>query len=254
MLSVTDRKKPSHVTLRPTQSRGKHSYNTYMQCCSMHKSILHQNVKLTRLLYTIFYEHLPRILWVPRFAENRELACHFFSYESVSKDQRLKFMSLPSLPLSFPPARSSSGHDVAVAATDGRGRTRTGPRGQGKEGGPSLYRNPFQQIGVEVSARGRKPRGDLEIVKRELREQEVKFLHKFKSRHTLAWGRHNIQEETSVMAVLFGKNSSLLEMFDRHASQTKILRSVFLLLRYFLRGEKKRSGREGENINDRRAT
>ena len=81
---------------------------------------------LTRLLYTTFYEHLPRILWVPRFAENRELACHFFSYESVSKDQRLKFMSLPSLP----PARSS-GHDVAVAATDvdgagGRGRAAKG--------------------------------------------------------------------------------------------------------------------------------
>ena len=95
---------------------------------------------------------------------------------------------------------------------------------------------------------GRKPRGDLEIVKRELREQEVKFLHKFKSRHTLAWERHNMQEETSVMAVLFGKNSSLLEMFDRHASQTKILRSVFLLLRYFLRGEKKPSGRERETL------
>ena len=95
---------------------------------------------------------------------------------------------------------------------------------------------------------GRKTGGDLEIVKRELREQEVKFLHKFKSRHTLAWGRHNILEETSVMAVLFGKNSSLLEMFDRQASQTMILRSVFLLLRYFLRGEKKPSGRERETL------
>ena len=89
--------------------------------CCLHKPILHRNVMLTWLLYPIFYENLPRILWVPKFAENRELACHFFSYESVSKDQRLKFMSLPSLP----PARSS-GHDVAVAATDA-----VGPRTDG---------------------------------------------------------------------------------------------------------------------------